>query len=57
MIDTTFTLLDNYHENVDLRNKQYQESKNFTEDPDADDDNDDEDETQEPTERKVRTFS
>ncbi len=55
LIDTTFTLLDDYHENVDLRKKQYQESKNFTDDPKSDDD-DDEDETAEPSERKVTTI-
>lgn len=27
--DSTYTLLDNYQENVELRNIQYQESKNF----------------------------
>jgi hypothetical protein len=53
LIDTTFTLLDDYHENVDLRNKQYQESKNFTEDPEGDDENDEEDDPTETSDRKV----
>lgn len=42
IIDNTFTLLDDYQENVQLRNQQYQESKNFEKTEDEEDEEEDE---------------
>jgi len=42
MADSTYTLLDNYQENVELRNIQYQESKNFESTNDEEEDEGDE---------------
>lgn len=40
--DNTFTLLDDYQANVQLRNQQYQESKNFEATEEEEDDEEDE---------------
>jgi len=40
--DNTFTLLDDYQANVQLRNQQYQESKNFEKTEDEEDEEEDE---------------
>lgn len=55
VVDSTYTLLDNYQENVELRNIQYQESKNFesTNDEEEEDGDDYDDPNREPTTRQV----
>lgn len=45
IIDTTFALMEDYHENVQIRNLQYQESKNF----DKTEEEEEEDEYESPT--------
>jgi hypothetical protein len=39
-VESAFTLMDDYQENVQLRNQQFQESKNFEAGDDDDDDDD-----------------
>ena len=38
LIDNTFTLLDDYQQNVAIRNQQFQETKDFNDEDDEDDD-------------------
>lgn len=54
MLDNTFALLDDYQQNVEIRNKQFQETKNFQEkleDEEDEEEEEDEGERGEPTAR------
>lgn len=51
VVDNAFEFTENYQQNVEIRNKQFQESKNFADKNEDDEDEDDEDEAGEPSAR------